>query len=125
MTQPPPVPPGPLGSLTDLAADAAFAEVSPGIERHAMHAGAFSVLRIRLRAGARLPQHEHPHEQYIHLLSGRVQVTVQLPDRRAGFMLSPGDGVRLPPWLPHETEALLDSQTIEVFAPARDDLAAQ
>jgi quercetin dioxygenase-like cupin family protein len=69
-----------------------------------------------------LPRHEHEHEQYIHVVTGTLAVTLGSTEPRT-LTLGPGDAVRLPAWLPHETRAVTDAETLEVFAPRRGELS--
>jgi quercetin dioxygenase-like cupin family protein len=111
-----------LDALVDRRVDAAYPEALRGVQRHVSHADGFTVLRLRFAAGSVLPRHEHEHEQYIHVISGTLAVTLGSLEPRS-LTLGPGDAVRLPSGLPHETRAVTAAETLEVFSPRRDDLS--
>lgn len=111
-----------LDALVDRRVDAPYPEALPGVQRHVSHADGFTVLRLRFAAGCVLPWHEHEHEQYIHVVIGTLAVTLGAGESST-VTLEAGDAVRLPAWLPHETRAITDSETLEVFSPTRDDLS--
>jgi quercetin dioxygenase-like cupin family protein len=111
-----------LEALVDRRVNAAYPEALPGVQRHVSQADAFTVIRLRLAAGSVLPRHEHEHEQYIHVVTGTLAVTLGSTEPRT-LTLGPGDAVRLPAWLPHETRAVTDAETLEVFAPRRGELS--
>jgi quercetin dioxygenase-like cupin family protein len=77
-----------------------------------------TVLRLEFRKGAIVPAHHHFHEQVTMLTAGLLSLVVD----GERITLHPGDVMRIPPNAPHLTEALEDSSTVEIFAPARDDL---
>jgi quercetin dioxygenase-like cupin family protein len=77
-----------------------------------------TVLRLEFRKGAIVPRHDHFHEQVTMLTAGLSRLVVSGEE----VTLRPGDVLRIPPHAPHFTEALEDSNTVEMFAPARDDL---
>jgi quercetin dioxygenase-like cupin family protein len=110
-----------LDALVDRRIDGPYPEPLPGVQRHVSHADGFTVLRLRFAAGAVLPRHEHEHEQYIHVATGKLAVTLGAGESST-VTLEAGDAVRLPAWLPHETRAVTDAETLEVFSPARGDL---
>ncbi|MDQ1730233.1 MAG: hypothetical protein QOK10_392 [Pseudonocardiales bacterium] len=109
-------------ALVDRGSDEPYPQALPGVQRHVSQADGFTVLRLRFAVGSVLPRHEHEHEQYIHVVAGSLAVT--LGGSEPGTVtLQAGDAVRLPAWLPHETRAITDAETIEIFAPRRDDLS--
>lgn len=67
------------------------------------------------QAGASIPMHNHPEEQITHVLSGKMQLTV---DGRT-HLLAPGMSIVIPAYVPHGGEALEDTTTVEAFGPLR------
>jgi quercetin dioxygenase-like cupin family protein len=110
-----------LDALVDRRVDGPYAEALPGVQRHVSQADGFTVLRLRFVAGSVLPRHQHEHEQYVHVVTGTLAVTLGSTEPST-VTLGPGDAVRLPAWLPHETRAVTDAETLEVFSPRRTDL---
>jgi quercetin dioxygenase-like cupin family protein len=72
---------------------------------------------FRIKEGAVLPEHSHPHEQTGYLVSGRVVFRVE--GRR--IEVGPGDSWNIPGNLPHSAEVLEDAVIIEVFSPVREE----
>lgn len=72
---------------------------------------------FRIKRGALMPEHSHPHEQTGYLVSGRV--VFQVEGRR--LEVSPGDSWNIPGNLPHSAEVLEDAVIIEVFSPVREE----
>lgn len=75
---------------------------------------------FRLEAGAKLPPHDHPHEQTGYLVSGRMDLTVG----EETLELEPGDSWSIPGGVLHHAVAVEDSVAIEVFSPVREDYLA-
>lgn len=73
--------------------------------------------QVNLREGALVPLHHHVHEQTTTLVSGQLLFRMGGED----IVLNPGEMLRIPPHLPHEVTALMDSVAIDWFAPVRDD----
>ena len=73
--------------------------------------------RFRLRKGASLPMHRHPHEQTGFVLSGRIVMHIDGKDFDAG----PGDAWCIAGDVPHGADVPEDSVIIEVFSPRRED----
>jgi quercetin dioxygenase-like cupin family protein len=69
---------------------------------------AIEVGRLRYKAGEGAQRHEHPQEQIIVVISGRVRI--QLGDDIAE--LGPGSGFHAPPWVPHQMWVLEDAEVI-------------
>lgn len=88
------------------------------ITRRMIRTPLLSVLRVDFKGGATMPLHHHVHEQVTFLESGQLKLIVDDHE----VIMKPGDILRIPPDVPHFTEALEDSSTIEVFSPARDDI---
>ena len=82
------------------------------------------LVRLEIREGIKSPFHNHADEEVYLLVEGRVRAT-------AGddtFTISPGDVVVVPPFVPHQLEALVDSVIVEVGGPGpqtREDRAIQ
>jgi quercetin dioxygenase-like cupin family protein len=68
-------------------------------------------------AGASFAEHDHPHEQVIHLLEGEFEVTVDGESR----VMKAGDVAVVPPHARHRGTAITKCRILDAFAPARDD----
>jgi quercetin dioxygenase-like cupin family protein len=73
--------------------------------------------RIVLKSGARVPMHQHFHEQISHVVEGALNFLVDGKEVavRAGGILT------IPPDVPHEVVALEDSVALDIFNPPRQD----
>ncbi len=91
--------------------------LNPTAERRAVHSERLTVARLRLAAGAVVPEHHHENEQITMLLSGRLRFVWPEGETevRAGQLLE------IPPNVPHRVEALEESEAIDLFAPRRED----
>ena len=99
-------------------------EVAPGIVRRVGHGQGVTLIRLSLMAGARLPRHSHEHEQVVHVIAGRLRLSLFPPEGDHVEELGPGDAFAIPPDLAHEALAVEDVESLEVFTPRRDELEA-
>lgn len=93
-------------------------DIVPGIRRQTITAGTTMYqMRAELKAGSRLPEHHHPQEQIMHLVSGRLRVFAGGAERE----MRAGESIYLASDMPHAVDVLEDSQVIDTFSPPRDD----
>lgn len=92
-------------------------ELVPGIYARLVHMKGVSVARVRIEAGAVLPQHAHVHEQVTNMLSGQLEMTVGGETK----VCLAGDVVIIPSQVPHSAKALTACELIDVFQPVRED----
>lgn len=78
------------------------------------------VAKYKLEAGATVAQHQHPHEQVICVLSGRIDFEIS----GEPYLLEADDVVHIPSNVSHGGTAVEDTITIEAFSPPRPDLMA-
>jgi quercetin dioxygenase-like cupin family protein len=100
------------------SSDKGYIPVSPGIFRKTLVSGARTLLtEFRLKKGAELPVHSHPHEQTGYLVSGRMILTIgdEVNEMREG------DSWVIPGNVTHRAEILADSLAVEIFSPVRED----
>lgn len=70
-----------------------------------------------LASGSRMPAHQHPQEQIVHILEGRMRLIVDgVPHE-----LSTGDSFYLSSNVPHGVETLAETRVLDTFSPPRDD----
>lgn len=95
-----------------------YREMLPGVELKTLTYGKTMLLgEFRLKKGAAIPSHSHPHEQIGYLVSGRLRFNAEDETFEAG----PGDGWCFAGNLEHGVEILEDSLVVEVFSPVRED----
>jgi len=98
--------------------DEAFEEMSPEVSRAAMHTDTMTFARIRLRKGAFVPMHEHVNEQIATVLSGKMKFTGA---DGSEHVVSSGETIVFHANVPHQAEALEDSDVVDAFSPVRED----
>jgi len=95
--------------------------MKPKIRLRSVSGERLLVAQYDMDVGAFVPQHQHPHEQMICVLSGCIKFESDGNLR----LLKAGDVVHIPPNVMHGGTAVEDTITIEVFSPPRDDLMVQ
>lgn len=100
----------PIGSLP-------VREIFPGFRARIVHTARTSQSWIEVDAGARFPEHQHPHEQIVNVLEGELEVTAGGVTHR----LTPGQVLVIPGDVPHSGRAITACRVLDVFAPTRED----
>jgi quercetin dioxygenase-like cupin family protein len=96
-------------------------EICPGIKRQTKTSGkTMYQMTALLDAGSKMPEHQHPQEQIIHILSGRMKLIV---DGTAHDMKA-GDSIYLASNVPHGVETLEETRVLDTFSPPRDEYLA-
>lgn len=89
-----------------------------GVEQKTLVYGDKTLMtEFRLRQGAALPRHTHPHEQTGYLVQGRLRLWLA----GEAFEVLPGDSWCVPSGAEHGADILEDSVALEVFSPVRED----
>ena len=70
-----------------------------------------------IKQGCIMPQHQHPHEQITHLVSGELEMEIG----GEKMLLTTGVVHVIPSNTPHGAVAITDCKVIDSFSPARDD----
>ena len=96
-------------------------EICPGITRQTIANGKTMYQMVaKLAAGSRMPEHQHPQEQLVHILEGKMRLIVEgVPHE-----LSTGDSYYLASNIPHGVETVLPTRVLDTFSPPRDDYLA-
>lgn len=95
-----------------------YREIIDGVGLSTMTYGEKTLMaQFKLRKGADLPSHDHPHEQTGLLLSGRIVLTIDGVDHD----VFPGDSWCIASGILHSAKALEDAVAVEVFSPVRED----
>jgi len=79
----------------------------------AVVANTVRVMRLEIGEGTKSPHHNHADEEIFLLLEGQLRVI----GGDSTFMMSPGDVFVVPPFVPHQLEALVDSVVLEAGGP--------
>jgi quercetin dioxygenase-like cupin family protein len=91
---------------------------APGITRRILaHSAKIMLTEHTLEKGAILPEHKHPHEQLVYLLSGEIVVEMS-----GGLSkVVAGDSFVIPSNVSHKVTALTNAIALDTFTPARED----
>src|SRR4051794_1589773 len=99
-------------------------QMSPTVRRRTTCAGPKMMqMFVELKGGSHLPEHRHHHEQIIHVVRGRLRVT--LDGGNATKEVAAGNSLYLASNQPHAVDALEDTAVIDTFSPPREDLLEQ
>ncbi|MEM9646892.1 MAG: cupin domain-containing protein [Bacteroidota bacterium] len=92
-------------------------EIMPGYHGKMVHGSAMSWAFWEVEPGAEVPQHQHVHEQIMHVLEGEFEFTV---DGKTSIC-TPGDVVIIPSQISHGGKALTACKLMDVFSPVREE----
>jgi quercetin dioxygenase-like cupin family protein len=96
-------------------------EICPGIKRQTMASGGTMYQMVAdLKAGSTMPEHQHPQEQLVHILKGRMKLIVNGNPHE----LVTGDSFYLASNVPHGVETLEETRVLDTFSPPRDEYLA-
>ena len=95
-----------------------YKDVLEGVRlKNLVHGERTHLTEVKLKKGAVVPEHQHPHEQTGHLISGSLRFFSGDEDT----IVTPGDSWTFAGGKPHGAEALEDTVVIELFSPVRED----
>ncbi len=92
-------------------------ELAPGLKGYYAHGTAMTFGLVEIKAGSKLPAHQHVHEQITYILEGNLDMTID------GKLcpLSAGMYYVIPSNVVHSAIAATDCKVIDVFNPVRED----
>ena len=91
-----------------------------GINGALFHSDKLTIGHMIIDKGTPLPEHQHPHEQWLNLIEGELELTVGGETK----ILLPGMGAYIPSNTPHSGKAITECKVIDVFYPVREDFVA-
>ena len=92
-------------------------QIFPGLKARLIHSERVSHSWVEVDAGATFPQHAHPHEQIVTVLSGELDLVVE----GVTHTLRPGVVYVIPPGVRHSGGSKTGCRVLDAFAPVRDD----
>jgi quercetin dioxygenase-like cupin family protein len=92
-------------------------ELAPGVTMRPLFGDAAMLNLLEFDAGARVPVHDHPHEQLGYVLDGELVLEIDGVENR----LVPGDAYRIAGGTPHAAWSDGPCLVLDVFAPVRED----
>ncbi|MFW5709535.1 MAG: cupin domain-containing protein [Chloroflexota bacterium] len=101
-----------------LPEDQPQVEMVSGVHRRTMGTTDEAMLcEFFIERGAEITPHCHTNDQVGYIVSGRVEITIGNETR----ICCAGDSYAVPGGIVHSARALVDSVTIDVFSPPRND----
>jgi quercetin dioxygenase-like cupin family protein len=101
--------------LEELAAK----EPAEGVEIRVIPGEKMTMAFFHLEPGAKIPEHDHPHEQMGTVLKGSIELAIGEENK----VVMEGYAYRVPPNVVHSGRCLdAPSEVLEVFSPPREDL---
>jgi quercetin dioxygenase-like cupin family protein len=92
-------------------------EVFPGFYGRFVHSERMTFAWWRIEPGAEVPEHDHPHEQVVNVLEGKLSLTVDGEE----MTLGPGDVVVIPGGVRHTARGVAGgARVLDVFSPVRE-----
>ena len=92
-------------------------ELLPGFTAKIVHGEKLSWAFWEAKAGAEVPEHQHPHEQIMHVVKGTFEFTL---DKRTQTYTD-GSIVVIPSNTPHAGRAITDCRLMDIFTPVREE----
>ncbi|HUS03277.1 MAG TPA: cupin domain-containing protein [Chitinophagaceae bacterium] len=91
-----------------------------GINGALFHSDKITIGHMIIDNGTPLPEHSHPHEQWLNVIEGELELTVGDETQ----VLHPGMSAYIPSNVSHSGKALTECKVIDVFSPVREDFVA-
>ena len=92
-------------------------EVVPGFKGKFIHSDNVTIVHWDISAGAKLSEHNHPHEQITNIINGEFELTIEGKTK----VLKSGELVVVPSNVKHSGRAITDCYVVDVFYPIRED----
>lgn len=92
-------------------------ELFPGLRARLIHSERVTHSWVDVDPGATFPEHQHPHEQIVSVLSGQLDLIVDGVTHR----LTPGVVFVIPPHVRHSGGSANGARVLDTFAPVRED----
>ena len=92
-------------------------EIFPGLRARLIHSDRVSHSWVEVDPGASFPEHHHPHEQIVSVLSGELELMVD----GVQHTLKPGVVFVIPPHARHSGGSKTGCRVLDAFAPVRED----
>ena len=89
------------------------------LERRRIIGEKMMLSEVWLHKGCRVPTHAHENEQFACVMSGQVRfgIGAEGAAERYETILTAGEVMHLPSFVPHSAEALEESLVLDIFAP--------
>ena len=104
------------GRVVGLRAADAY-ELAPGVTMRPLFGEGAMLNLLEFTRGARVPVHDHPHEQLGYVLEGELALEIDGVEH----LLRPGDAYRIAGGTPHAAWSDGPCVVLDVFQPVRED----
>ncbi|HEV7218862.1 MAG TPA: cupin domain-containing protein [Terriglobales bacterium] len=91
--------------------------LNPLLQRHFVVGHKIMLARILLKKGCVVPLHHHHNEQVSYMTKGALRFSIGGRE----IVVKAGEVLIIPPHMPHKAVALVDSVSLDVFQPPRQD----
>lgn len=92
-------------------------EIIKGYKARFIHTDQITMAFWEVEAGAKIPMHQHIHEQTSQVIEGQFELTVDGEPR----LLQPGMIAVIPSNISHGGVAIANCKLLDTFTPARED----
>ena len=92
-------------------------DIFPGLRARLVHTDRVTHSWVEIDPGATFPEHQHPHEQIVSVLSGELELVVD----GVSHLLQPGVVFVIPPHALHSGGSRTGCRVLDAFAPVRED----
>lgn len=92
-------------------------ELIPGYHAKFVNSDTMTFAHWRIKANADMPEHSHPNEQVVNILSGEFLLRVENNE----YLIKPGIVIVIPAGIPHSGTAITDCKILDVFYPKREE----
>ena len=92
-------------------------ELNPLLQRQFIVGNRVMVARLVLRKGCIIPLHSHHNEQVSCVLEGALKFWIDGKE----IVVHAGEVLTIPPHMPHQAEAVVDTIDLDIFDPPRKD----
>jgi quercetin dioxygenase-like cupin family protein len=94
--------------------------VSDHLDRKLVTGERIMLSHIYLKQGCLVPLHQHDNEQFSYVLAGALRFWLG-EDEKEELEVHAGEVLTIPSRLPHKALALVDSLSVDIFCPPRQD----
>jgi quercetin dioxygenase-like cupin family protein len=91
--------------------------LAEGLTGRYIHGEHMTLGEVSIKAGSRLQEHQHPHEQITVILKGELDMQIG----GKSYLMKAGMVHVIPPHTPHGAHAITDCVVIDAFHPVRED----
>ena len=92
-------------------------ELMPGYHGKMVHGQQLTWAFWTVEQGAEVPEHQHPHEQIMHVIKGEFEFSLNNQTK----IYTAGDLVLIPSNSPHSGKAITPCELMDVFSPVREE----